>query len=316
MSAVRNPSQGYTPSEVSNQFNLFSKAGTLNHSDDAPGKLAFVLVFKDQHPEWESAGKILCKTNLDLLSSSGATPAAEQGAKAEGEEEEKKKQKQKGDEEKEKENGSHDTAPVAIAGSGGEKKVEPSTSSSPPNNDVAVAEQTDLPTDIIPIFTQLTSPDRDRSTPPPSWPPVPHYRRKRPEDARFLFAGYYRLKHVRYLEPRSEELIAMLDLKFTPQGKKRSPESWHKSLALRWAVARFERVSGECGDEGRGVNPMEPLKAMREVKVGEEGDGVEKMEGGKEDGARGKGKGVGLREMLEGIGLGDGKENRKESLEG
>ncbi|KAL8935707.1 MAG: hypothetical protein Q9216_005295, partial [Gyalolechia sp. 2 TL-2023] len=68
----RDPSDGYTPSEIANQFNLSSKPGTLNASDNDPGKLAFVLVYKDQHPDWETERKLLCKTNLHLLSSSPA----------------------------------------------------------------------------------------------------------------------------------------------------------------------------------------------------------------------------------------------------
>ncbi|KAL9001848.1 MAG: hypothetical protein Q9188_005186, partial [Gyalolechia gomerana] len=55
----RNPSDGYTAIEIANQFNLSSKPGTINASDDEPGKLAFVLIFKDQHPDWETEGKLL-----------------------------------------------------------------------------------------------------------------------------------------------------------------------------------------------------------------------------------------------------------------
>ncbi|KAL8684462.1 MAG: hypothetical protein Q9218_008281, partial [Villophora microphyllina] len=66
----RSLSDGYTPEEIANQFGLPSteKVGTLNA--DESGKLAFVLVFKDQHPEWPP--KIFCKSNLHLLSSSSA----------------------------------------------------------------------------------------------------------------------------------------------------------------------------------------------------------------------------------------------------
>ncbi|KAI4186298.1 MAG: hypothetical protein L6R41_003568 [Letrouitia leprolyta] len=69
----RNPLDGYTTSEIAARFNLSSKPGTLNASDDDPGKLAFVLIFKDQHPDWETEGKLFCKTNLQLLSSTLAS---------------------------------------------------------------------------------------------------------------------------------------------------------------------------------------------------------------------------------------------------
>ena len=66
----RDPATGYSHDEVSNQFDCGIKLGTLNsageHNDD-PSKesLSFIIVFKDQHPQWPP--KIFCKSRLHLL---------------------------------------------------------------------------------------------------------------------------------------------------------------------------------------------------------------------------------------------------------
>lgn len=69
-SVERNPEDGYTMEELSHQFNCKHKVGTLNSNDDLgkdwdPSSLAFIVLFRDQHPQWPN--KICCKTNLNLL---------------------------------------------------------------------------------------------------------------------------------------------------------------------------------------------------------------------------------------------------------
>ena len=50
---------------------------------------------------------------------------------------------------------------------------------------------------------------------------------------RFLFFGFHVITSVERLEPKSKELIEMLELKFMPQGKERKPEAWAASLAKK-----------------------------------------------------------------------------------
>ncbi|KAL8728740.1 MAG: hypothetical protein Q9181_005241 [Wetmoreana brouardii] len=202
----RNPSDGYSADEIANQFGCApdTKVGTLNAAEADESKLAFVLVFKDQHPEWPP--RIFCKSNLHLLTAS-ASPTPNGG-----------------------------TLPET---SGAE----------------------DLPTHPIPLFTQ----DSLTTSTPGKW--------------KIFFKGWYHIQSVTYLEPKSPELIKMLDGKFTPAGKKRSPEAWEQSLGMRWGVVEFvplgegdgaKRV-GACGKgdgegDGRGEeekgNPIVPLKPM------------------------------------------------------
>ena len=55
---------GYTLEEIANQFGSKQKTGTLN-SGIAEGALAFIVLFRDQHPQWPP--QIFCKSNLHLL---------------------------------------------------------------------------------------------------------------------------------------------------------------------------------------------------------------------------------------------------------
>ena len=67
----RDPAKGYSYEEVSNQFECKAKLGTLNSASEdgvngsTQQSLSFIIVFKDQHPEWPP--KIFCKSNLNLL---------------------------------------------------------------------------------------------------------------------------------------------------------------------------------------------------------------------------------------------------------
>ncbi|MCJ1274393.1 hypothetical protein MMC21_002189 [Puttea exsequens] len=73
---------------------------------------------------------------------------------------------------------------------------------------------------------------------------------------RFLFFGFHVITSVERLEPKSKELIEMLELKFMPQGKERKPEAWAASLAKKWALITLKK-SGE----GKS-HPMIPLKEI------------------------------------------------------
>ncbi|KAL8965004.1 MAG: hypothetical protein Q9183_004088 [Haloplaca sp. 2 TL-2023] len=264
----RRPPGSYTTGEIANQFSfpLENKTGTLNEGQD--GLLAFVLVFKDQHPEWPS--RILCKSKLHLLASS--------------------------------EQSSTGTAqPVPVVTKSGEKESanpvsasplkETSPSSTLPGKDHSLAAGGEtkgngergngksklsprrLPLQPIAVFTQDGIPDSSG-----------------PEDplrTLFIFKDWYHINSVTYLEPKSQELIKLLEGKFTAKGKMRRPEQWERSLGLRWAVAELVSVSesgnrddddqkksedvagSENEDEGRGKaklgNPMVPLKPMPEL---------------------------------------------------
>lgn len=90
------------------------------------------------------------------------------------------------------------------------------------------------------------SPAGDQSTEYPLFEEVPFMRSK------FEFAGWWRIKKVDMLAPRSPELIALFEKKFNKQNgrglstgrgkaKTRSEAAWHSSLTKTWAVISLER---------------------------------------------------------------------------
>ncbi|KAL8696734.1 MAG: hypothetical protein Q9201_007508 [Fulgogasparrea decipioides] len=268
----RNPSDGYTADEIANQFGCApdTKVGTLNAAEADESKLAFVLVFKDQHPEWPP--RIFCKSNLHLLTASasptptGGTLSQTPGAEGRGNVEDQLSssapaltpdlpEMRSGPEDEGKNTGEeNDTAHdnnYTITNT----NINESSSSTP-----------HLPTHLIPLFTQDSL---------SAFTPL--------KMEIFFFKGWYHIKSVTYLEPKSPELIKMLDGKFTPAGKKRSPEQWERSLGMRWGVVEFvpdgegdaKGAGGFGKGDGEGVgkgkeekgllgNPMVPLKPMAE----------------------------------------------------
>ncbi|KAI9707447.1 MAG: hypothetical protein M1836_000408 [Candelina mexicana] len=58
----------YTLNEIISRFGqVVGRPGTLNASETKPDTLAFILVFRKQHPNYHSRGEIFCKSNLHLL---------------------------------------------------------------------------------------------------------------------------------------------------------------------------------------------------------------------------------------------------------
>lgn len=185
----RDLKKGYTIKEICHQFDYpLNEASTLNGGR----RLAFILLFGDQHPQWPP--KIFCKSNLHLLS----------------------------------------------------MKHNPSISSDiridaphPPSLD-PMGEKSKLPTKPVPLFTQdraLQQQGRSNGQGP------------------FDFSGMYIISSVDYLQPRSQELVNLLDIKFKG-GKERTPESWHQSLSMKWAVAEWRRDDST-------TNPIVPLKVFK-----------------------------------------------------
>lgn len=64
----------------------------------------------------------------------------------------------------------------------------------------------------------------------------------------FKFLGYYRIVRLTFLEPRTPELVRMLEQKWTltnsrgqVRQKQRGREGWNESMGHRWAVVKLER---------------------------------------------------------------------------
>ena len=202
----RDPARGYSYDELANQFDCTAKLGTLNSasqdgkdgSSEAP--LSFIIIFKDQHPEWPPM--VFCKSNLHLLPSPSITDIDEKSQ---------------------------------ILPPNDDKIAAPTvqTGESSMRLSAKANEKNEL---AIPIFTQI------RMRPPT-----------------FVYEGARSIKSITYIEPGSGELIRLLDLKFSPQQKERTPERWQESLSMKWAVI-------EMGELEEGKNPMVPLKKMKDEK--------------------------------------------------
>lgn len=69
--------------------------------------------------------------------------------------------------------------------------------------------------------------------------------------ARFRFLGLYCLEKIQILEPKSPELVRMLEQKWTRTNKwgksrqiQRDSVAWQKSLGYRWAILKFKAIEG------------------------------------------------------------------------
>ncbi|KAI9817831.1 MAG: hypothetical protein M1827_000950 [Pycnora praestabilis] len=101
---------------------------------------------------------------------------------------------------------------------------------------------------LIPVFTQ----------PQNAWA----------QQGEFLSLGYHCITGISYLEPRSAELVAMLDAKF--KERTRNLEGWEKSLGMRWAVVELDKIEDRVGEGIRREDPMEGfvrerVKGVREL---------------------------------------------------
>ena len=103
------------------------------------------------------------------------------------------------------------------------------------------------------------------------------------------YGGWWKIIRIEYLEPQSEELITMLERKFSQptrkgrfgsnhrdQGKTRTAEAWAESLSLRWAVITLER------NKARNDNPLNDFteatgKYLQSLKTNVEGEGSEEV---------------------------------------
>ncbi|EQL30642.1 hypothetical protein BDFG_06903 [Blastomyces dermatitidis ATCC 26199] len=154
------------------------RRGTLNTAANDLDTLAYIILFSDAHPFWETKREILCKSNLDLL----RVPVAAASTMT---------------------NITTTTTTTTTYGNNNDNNT---------NNPPSPAHPTSYP-----IFIDQAVPGRRYQ------PSKPH-----------SFVGYYRIRTVRYLEPRSRELAAYLEVRFgTVQ---RTPEKWIGCFSRRWAV--------------------------------------------------------------------------------
>lgn len=92
--------------------------------------------------------------------------------------------------------------------------------------------------------------------------------------AAYTFDGWYKISRIQFLAPESDELVRMLEQKWTKvKGGKtiqeaRSSAGFKRSLSLRWAVVQFEK--DDLAASERGVPAIErkaepPRKSVNEM---------------------------------------------------
>ncbi|KAF2427719.1 hypothetical protein EJ08DRAFT_699457 [Tothia fuscella] len=285
-----------------------STQATLNATPDSKGKLAYVCLFHDSNPRWESGNIIFVKSNLGLLPGYGE--AEKPWGKVSGEVEKPWGKVSGEDSGIGAEEGVEKTGDGKITGGDAEIKREDAKPSDedekrtagmikepqpPPghHDSTQKASEPALPLQDIPAL-DIT---------PTATTPIAVFEE---QSQGFLFLGYYKITNIALLVPFSTALTRMLEQKWQPKfdkyrkskQKARDAESWKKSFSVEWAVIRFEKMV-EGGEEdvpaapkienapvigrgrgdasGKSVNEM-----LAELRVNEGGAKDEENDGGEE----------------------------------
>lgn len=266
-SQSQSQSQGHTPADLHSLREIQTyfwpdgddthptemQTATLNASAETPQTVSHMLLFKNANPRWEREGVIFTKSNLHLLSTeldlaggkaaadqtpeSGATAHATATANANATTTANALVNDK-DEDKDKDMGQDKTNADAETN----VPFQPTTATT--------AASTNTTNQPIAVFSQGHRGGNSTS------------RRT------FKFDGWYRIRHLTILEPRSPELVRMLEQKWSrgdnAHGNRggrggrggrgarawgqaaqaqaeRAPEDWNASLSKRWAVVQLVR---------------------------------------------------------------------------
>ncbi|KKY28629.1 hypothetical protein UCRPC4_g00435 [Phaeomoniella chlamydospora] len=223
---------------------------TLNESPTTSGKLAYIILFRNANPRWQSGRTIYAKTNIHLL------PGYDKYFK---DDDSSSSSKGKNHEDRttnlDIDRGQHED---------GNSSIRSTCQHSPPIDD----QEKKSPTNNgpIPVFLEVT---------------------KKRQTRKFLYYGYWDLAKIDFLKPRSPGLVRMLQQKWsghisnqtrksewrpssanTP--KERNPEAWEKSLGQKWAVIKLRKVTkAEDGSELKDPDIQE-LDAEEEQGLGKE----------------------------------------------
>lgn len=222
-----------------NELPRFSETGegrTLHDSAATPGKLAYIILFNGANPRWQSDHLIFSKSSPNLLpvdladGKSKAPPAVQTDH-----------------------DGAVDSSVIDTAGSQQNEPNDAANGTSESHgkgssegeveakqaNGASSGDQT-LP---IAVFKQVRGAQRGRS---------------------FKFDSWYQIDKLAFLEPKSDELIKMLQQKWTEKNRfgnfkqeERSEEQWKQSLSYRWAVLKLKK--DEVAEKEMGVPKVERL---------------------------------------------------------
>ncbi|KAI7088871.1 hypothetical protein KC356_g2987 [Hortaea werneckii] len=190
---------------------------TLHDSSASPGRLAYVFLFNQANPRWESDHIIYTKSNLDLLPAELAQEAQTSHDDAAGS---TASPRPKAGAEDEVDQAENDEARQKAVPDSSPTKSEASLASNQGGINKGLAGS-------IAIFKQVQ----------PS---------KEQQAHAFNFEGWFKIERLAFLEPQSPELIRMLQQKWQKTDRfgnavqrKRDEKGWQESLSHKWAVIKF-----------------------------------------------------------------------------
>ncbi|KAI7187916.1 hypothetical protein KC343_g4864 [Hortaea werneckii] len=237
---------------------------TLHDSSASPGRLAYVFLFNQANPRWESDHIIYTKSNLDLLPAelAGKVQAGPDDAAGVGTSPQPRA-------------GAGDEVDLAENGEAMQKAVlhgsRTKSGASLASNQGEIRKET---ASAIAIFKQVHCSKEQRAH-------------------AFKFEGWFKIERLAFLEPQSPELIRMLQQKWQKTDrfgnivqKKRDEKGWQESLSQRWAVIKFAENQEAKQERGtpnierieEGESHKKPQKTVNEILA------EMRLGGGKEEG--------------------------------
>ncbi|KAI6914279.1 hypothetical protein KC318_g692 [Hortaea werneckii] len=189
---------------------------TLHNSSTSPGRLAYVFLFNQANPRWDSDHIVYTKSNLDLLPVELA-----------------------------------DEAQTSFDGAAGS-----TTSSQPKLGHTVDQAEDEAKQHTFPRSSHTKSeaslPSNKGDIPKYSVGPIAIFKQvQRSKEQRahaFNFEGWFKIERLAFLEPQSPELIRMLQQKWQKTDRfgnvvqrKRDEKGWQESLSQRWAVIKFAK---------------------------------------------------------------------------
>lgn len=208
---------------------------TLHDSSTSSGRLAYVFLFNQANPRWESDHIIYTKSNLDLLPAELADKVQASSGDAAGSASSERSKVGQGDRFDQAENETRGTT-----------VLESSHTKSGASLSSIQGGTTKESAGPVAIFKQVQ-------------------RSKEQRAHAFSFEGWFKIERLAFLEPHSPELIRMLKQKWQKTDRfgnvvqrKRDEKGWQESLSQRWAVIKF--AEDQEAEQERGTPNIERIE--------------------------------------------------------
>lgn len=230
---------------------------TLNNSAERPFELTWLLLHKGQNPRWKTDNIVFAKTSLNLL-----PDYFEKKDKTIREWEKHDPQDSNIEDQssslKQSSLDVQESRPRPTAEQNDHHEDQNADGSSPEVPKDAENVDTAFDVESIESYTRRRQ-LRINSAPAIDWepsaqpplPPIAVFHEAHQKEYRFI--GWYTISRVTILAPYSQELVRMLEQKWTVLDRFGNPKKevgrdssgWQRSLAYEWAVVKFEKTEGQ-----------------------------------------------------------------------